>query len=97
MSLTSKPGRGPGLLPHDDVAPRMPLDDVPSSAFRAQRRQGGAREGSSGALALALFAYLAAVYLTVETEGELREDFRREITDPREAERRADLARLFFA
>jgi cytochrome d ubiquinol oxidase subunit II len=30
-----------------------------------------------GALALALFAYLAAVYLTVETEGELREDFRR--------------------
>ena len=30
-----------------------------------------------GALALALFAYLAAVYLTLETEGELREDFRR--------------------
>lgn len=30
-----------------------------------------------GALALALFAYLAAVYLTVETDGELREDFRR--------------------
>jgi cytochrome d ubiquinol oxidase subunit II len=30
-----------------------------------------------GALALALCAYLAAVYLTVETGGELREDFRR--------------------
>jgi cytochrome d ubiquinol oxidase subunit II len=30
-----------------------------------------------GALALALCAYLAAVYLTLETEGELREDFRR--------------------
>lgn len=30
-----------------------------------------------GILALALFAYLAAVYLTFETEGELREDFRR--------------------
>lgn len=30
-----------------------------------------------GALALALCAYLAAVYLTMETEGELREDFRR--------------------
>jgi cytochrome d ubiquinol oxidase subunit II len=29
-----------------------------------------------GALALALCAYLAAVYLTNETEGELREDFR---------------------
>jgi cytochrome d ubiquinol oxidase subunit II len=29
-----------------------------------------------GALALALFAYLAAVYLTLETEGDLREDFR---------------------
>ncbi|MEO8289068.1 MAG: cytochrome d ubiquinol oxidase subunit II [Chloroflexota bacterium] len=29
-----------------------------------------------GALALALFAYLAAVYLTLETSGELREDFR---------------------
>lgn len=30
-----------------------------------------------GALALSACAYLAAVYLTVETEGELREDFRR--------------------
>lgn len=30
-----------------------------------------------GALAVALFAYLAAVYLAVETAGELREDFRR--------------------
>jgi cytochrome d ubiquinol oxidase subunit II len=30
-----------------------------------------------GALALALFAYLAAVYLTLETEGNLREDFRK--------------------
>ena len=30
-----------------------------------------------GALALALFAYLAAVYLTLETEGDLREDFRK--------------------
>ena len=30
-----------------------------------------------GALALALCAYLAAVYLTNETAGELREDFRR--------------------
>ncbi|MFL5732494.1 MAG: cytochrome d ubiquinol oxidase subunit II, partial [Chloroflexia bacterium] len=30
-----------------------------------------------GALALALFAYLAAVYLAVETGGHLREDFRR--------------------
>lgn len=30
-----------------------------------------------GALALALCAYLAAVYLTLETKGELREDFRR--------------------
>jgi cytochrome d ubiquinol oxidase subunit II len=30
-----------------------------------------------GALALALCAYLAAVYLTVETEGELQGDFRR--------------------
>jgi cytochrome bd ubiquinol oxidase subunit II len=30
-----------------------------------------------GALALALCAYLAAVYLTVETKGELQEDFRR--------------------
>jgi cytochrome d ubiquinol oxidase subunit II len=30
-----------------------------------------------GALALALSAYLAAVYLTIETTGELREDFRR--------------------
>lgn len=30
-----------------------------------------------GALALSTCAYLAAVYLTVETEGELREDFRR--------------------
>ena len=30
-----------------------------------------------GALALALCAYLAAVYLTVETRGELQEDFRR--------------------
>lgn len=30
----------------------------------------------TGALALALCAYLAAVYLTNETEGELREDFR---------------------
>src|SRR5437867_2670291 len=29
-----------------------------------------------GALALALFAYLAAVYLMLETTGELREDFR---------------------
>ncbi len=29
-----------------------------------------------GALTLALCAYLAAVYLTVETEGDLREDFR---------------------
>jgi cytochrome d ubiquinol oxidase subunit II len=29
-----------------------------------------------GALALALFAYLAAVYLTLETDGALREDFR---------------------
>ncbi len=29
-----------------------------------------------GALALALFAYLASVYLTLETEGDLREDFR---------------------
>lgn len=32
---------------------------------------------ATGALALAVCAYLAAVYLTVETEGELREDFRR--------------------
>lgn len=32
---------------------------------------------SCGLLALALFAYLAAVYMTCETEGELREDFRR--------------------
>jgi cytochrome d ubiquinol oxidase subunit II len=30
-----------------------------------------------GALALSICAYLAAVYLTVETRGELREDFRR--------------------
>jgi cytochrome d ubiquinol oxidase subunit II len=30
-----------------------------------------------GALALALFAYLAATYLMLETEGELREDFRK--------------------
>jgi cytochrome d ubiquinol oxidase subunit II len=30
-----------------------------------------------GALALGLCAYLAAVYLTVETRGELQEDFRR--------------------
>lgn len=30
-----------------------------------------------GALALVLFAFLAAVYLTLESEGELREDFRR--------------------
>jgi cytochrome d ubiquinol oxidase subunit II len=30
-----------------------------------------------GALALALCAYLAAVYLAIETDGELREDFRR--------------------
>lgn len=30
-----------------------------------------------GALALALCAYLAAVYLTIETRGELREDFRK--------------------
>jgi cytochrome d ubiquinol oxidase subunit II len=30
-----------------------------------------------GALALALCAYLAAVYLTIETEGDLQEDFRR--------------------
>jgi cytochrome d ubiquinol oxidase subunit II len=30
-----------------------------------------------GALALAVCAYLAAVYLTLETEGELRADFRR--------------------
>lgn len=30
-----------------------------------------------GALAVALSAYLAAVYMTVETAGELREDFRR--------------------
>jgi cytochrome d ubiquinol oxidase subunit II len=30
-----------------------------------------------GALALAICAYLAAVYLTVETDGALREDFRR--------------------
>ena len=30
-----------------------------------------------GALTVALFAYLAAVYLAVETSGELREDFRR--------------------
>jgi cytochrome d ubiquinol oxidase subunit II len=30
-----------------------------------------------GALALALFAYLAAVYISVETKGELQEDFRR--------------------
>ena len=30
-----------------------------------------------GALALAVCAYLAAVYLTIETEGALREDFRR--------------------
>jgi cytochrome d ubiquinol oxidase subunit II len=30
-----------------------------------------------GALALALCAYLAAVFLTVETDGDLREDFRR--------------------
>jgi cytochrome d ubiquinol oxidase subunit II len=29
-----------------------------------------------GAFALALFSYLAAVYLTLETEGDLREDFR---------------------
>jgi cytochrome d ubiquinol oxidase subunit II len=29
-----------------------------------------------GALALALFAYLAATYLTIETVGELQEDFR---------------------
>jgi cytochrome d ubiquinol oxidase subunit II len=32
---------------------------------------------ATGALALAICAYLAAVYLTVETEGLLREDFRR--------------------
>jgi cytochrome d ubiquinol oxidase subunit II len=32
---------------------------------------------ATGALALALCAYLAAVYLTLETEGEVREDFRR--------------------
>jgi cytochrome d ubiquinol oxidase subunit II len=31
----------------------------------------------TGLLALALCAYLAAVYLTVETDGELRDDFRR--------------------
>jgi cytochrome d ubiquinol oxidase subunit II len=30
-----------------------------------------------GSLALALCAYLAAVYLTIETEGELQEDFRK--------------------
>jgi cytochrome d ubiquinol oxidase subunit II len=30
-----------------------------------------------GAMTLALCAYLAAVYMTLETEGELREDFRR--------------------
>jgi cytochrome d ubiquinol oxidase subunit II len=30
-----------------------------------------------GALALALFAYMASVYLTLETKGDLREDFRR--------------------
>jgi cytochrome d ubiquinol oxidase subunit II len=30
-----------------------------------------------GALALALCAYLAAVYLTLETQGELQDDFRR--------------------
>ena len=30
-----------------------------------------------GSLAVALVAYLAAIYLAVETEGELREDFRR--------------------
>jgi len=30
-----------------------------------------------GALALSICAYLAAVYLTIETQGELREDFRR--------------------
>jgi cytochrome bd ubiquinol oxidase subunit II len=32
---------------------------------------------ATGILALAICAYLAAVYLTVETRGELREDFRR--------------------
>jgi cytochrome d ubiquinol oxidase subunit II len=32
---------------------------------------------ATGALALAVCAYLAAVYLTLETEGEVREDFRR--------------------
>lgn len=32
---------------------------------------------ATGMLALAICAYLAAVYLTVETRGELREDFRR--------------------
>lgn len=32
---------------------------------------------ATGALALALCAYLAAVYLTLETTGDLREDFRR--------------------
>ncbi len=32
---------------------------------------------ATGLLAAALFAFLAAVYLTVEAEGELREDFRR--------------------
>ncbi len=32
---------------------------------------------STGLLAAALFAFLAAVYLTVEAEGELQEDFRR--------------------
>lgn len=32
---------------------------------------------ATGALVLVLFAFLAAVYLTLESEGELREDFRR--------------------
>jgi cytochrome d ubiquinol oxidase subunit II len=32
---------------------------------------------ATGALALVLFAFLAAVYLTLESEGEVREDFRR--------------------
>jgi len=51
-------------------------------------RQGAVQPGSglawlspfalaTGALALALCAYLAAVYLTLETDGEVREDFRR--------------------
>ncbi len=37
----------------------------------------GAFPLATGALALALCAYLAAVYLTLETEGAVREDFRR--------------------